>query len=58
VGLDNYVRMVHDPIFWSSLRVTVEYVIINIGVQTVAALAIAVLLQRLTQSALCCAGSC
>lgn len=52
VGLDNYDRMVHDPIFWSSLKVTVEYVFINIGVQTVAALAIAVLLQRLTQSAL------
>ncbi|MFI6932098.1 carbohydrate ABC transporter permease [Streptomyces sp. NPDC050287] len=52
VGLDNYVRMVHDPIFWNSLTVTVEYVVINIGVQTVAALAIAVLLQRLTQSAL------
>lgn len=51
VGLDNYVRMVHDPIFWNSLTVTVEYVVINIGVQTVAALAIAVLLQRLTQSA-------
>ncbi|WP_030675189.1 carbohydrate ABC transporter permease [Streptomyces cellulosae] len=52
VGLDNYVRMVNDPIFWDSLKVTVEYVLINIGVQTVAALAIAVLLQRLTQSAL------
>lgn len=51
VGLDNYVRMVNDPIFWDSLMVTVEYVVINIGVQTVAALAIAVLLQRLTQSA-------
>ncbi|KUO18291.1 carbohydrate ABC transporter permease [Streptomyces dysideae] len=51
VGLDNYVRMVHDPIFWDSLTVTVEYVAINIGVQTVSALAIAVLLQRLTQSA-------
>lgn len=50
-GLDNYLRMVHDPIFWDSLKVTVEYVVINIGVQTVAALAIAVLLQRLTQSA-------
>ncbi|WP_328350059.1 sugar ABC transporter permease [Streptomyces sp. NBC_00457] len=50
VGLDNYVRMVNDPIFWNSLWVTVEYVILNIGVQTVAALAIAVLLQRLTQS--------
>lgn len=51
VGLDNYVRMVHDPIFWDSLKVTVEYVVINIGVQTVSALVIAVLLQRLTQSA-------
>ncbi|MCW8381733.1 carbohydrate ABC transporter permease [Streptomyces justiciae] len=51
VGLDNYDRMVHDPIFWDSLRVTVVYVVINIGVQTVSALAIAVLLQRLTQSA-------
>ncbi|MDQ0954934.1 multiple sugar transport system permease protein [Streptomyces phaeochromogenes] len=51
VGLDNYVRMVKDPIFWDSLTVTVEYVFINIGLQTVSALAIAVLLQRLTQSA-------
>ena len=51
VGFDNYVRMVHDPIFWDSLKVTVEYVFINIGIQTVSALAIAVLLQRLTQSA-------
>ncbi|GAA5207027.1 carbohydrate ABC transporter permease [Streptomyces thinghirensis] len=50
VGLDNYVRMVHDPIFWDSLRITVVYVVINIGVQTVSALAVAVLLQRLTQS--------
>ncbi|EXU63585.1 sugar ABC transporter permease [Streptomyces sp. PRh5] len=51
VGLDNYDRMIRDPVFWHSLAVTVEYVVINIGVQTVAALAIAVLLQRLTQSA-------
>ncbi|MGC5568715.1 carbohydrate ABC transporter permease [Streptomyces sp. FR-108] len=51
VGLDNYRRMVKDPIFWDSLKVTVEYVFINIGVQTVSALAIAVLLQRLTRSA-------
>ncbi|MCX4911291.1 carbohydrate ABC transporter permease [Streptomyces sp. NBC_00878] len=51
VGLDNYVRMVKDPIFWDSLTVTVEYVFINIGIQTVSALAVAVLLQRLTQSA-------
>jgi multiple sugar transport system permease protein len=52
VGLDNYTRMANDPIFWGALRVTVEYVAINIGVQTLLALAIAVLMQRLTQSAL------
>jgi multiple sugar transport system permease protein len=51
VGLSNYDRMIHDPVFWDALKVTVAYVVINIGVQTVAALAIAVLLQRLTQSA-------
>jgi multiple sugar transport system permease protein len=51
VGFANYDRMIHDPIFWDSLKVTVEYVLVNIGVQTVSALAIAVLLQRLTQSA-------
>ncbi|WP_416968136.1 carbohydrate ABC transporter permease [Streptomyces sp. 4F14] len=50
-GLDNYVRMARDPIFWNSLKVTVAYVFMNIGVQTVTALAIAVLLQRLTRSA-------
>jgi multiple sugar transport system permease protein len=52
VGLDNYARMVNDPIFWGALRVTVEYVVINIAVQTAVALAVAVLMQRLTQSAL------
>ncbi|MHC5260102.1 carbohydrate ABC transporter permease [Streptomyces sp. UC4497] len=52
VGLANYERMVNDPIFWDSLKVTLEYVLVNIGVQTVAALGIAVLLHRLTQSSL------
>ncbi|MEV0597845.1 sugar ABC transporter permease [Streptomyces sp. NPDC050315] len=51
VGFDNYVRLAHDPLFWESLWITVEYVVINISVQTLAALAIAVLMQRLTQSA-------
>jgi multiple sugar transport system permease protein len=48
-GLENYVRMVHDPIFWNSLRVTLEYVVINIVLQTVLALVIAVMMQRLTK---------
>jgi multiple sugar transport system permease protein len=50
VGLDNYVKMIHDPLFWNALRVTGEYVLINIGVQTVAAIGIAVLMHRLTRS--------
>lgn len=52
IGTANYTRMFHDPLFWNALRVTVEYVVINIGVQTVLAVAIAVLMQRLTRSAL------
>jgi multiple sugar transport system permease protein len=48
-GLDNYVRMVQDPVFWNALKVTVYYVVINIGLQTVLALAIAVMMQRLTK---------
>jgi len=49
-GLDNYIRMVQDPVFWNSLKVTLYYVVINIGLQTVVALVIAVLMQRLTRS--------
>jgi multiple sugar transport system permease protein len=48
-GLDNYVRMVQDPIFWNAMRVTLYYVVLNIGFQTVLALVIAVMMQRLTQ---------
>ena len=52
VGLANYRRLVQDPIFWDSLLVTVQYVLINIGVQTVVALLIALMMHRLTQSSL------
>jgi multiple sugar transport system permease protein len=48
-GLDNYIRMVHDPIFWNALWVTLLYVVINIALQTVLALVIAVMMQRLTK---------
>jgi multiple sugar transport system permease protein len=48
-GLDNYVRMAQDPIFWNALGVTIYYVALNIGFQTVFALVIAVMMQRLTQ---------
>ena len=49
VGLQNYREMLADSVFWNSLVVTVLYVVINIGVQTIVALVIAVLMQRLTQ---------
>ncbi|WP_207931154.1 sugar ABC transporter permease [Streptomyces sp. 8K308] len=49
-GLDNYRRLLSDDVFWNSLRVTLHYVVINIGVQTIAALLLAVLIHRLTRS--------
>ncbi|MCG8349576.1 MAG: sugar ABC transporter permease [Chloroflexales bacterium] len=50
VGLDNYQRLVQDPQFWQSLRVTVYYVLLNIPLQTILAVVLAVLMDRLTQS--------
>jgi multiple sugar transport system permease protein len=48
-GLDNYLRMIQDPVFWNAMKVTIYYVILNIGIQTVFALVIAVMMQRLTK---------
>ena len=50
VGFDNYVRLFGDETFWNSARVTVQYVLINITLQTILALALAVLIHRVTQS--------
>ena len=50
LGLDNYLRLLGDGKFWSSIWVTVLYVLYNIPVQTVLGLLIAVLLKRLTGS--------
>jgi multiple sugar transport system permease protein len=50
VGVDNYKAMFQDALFWNALGRTFEYVVINIGIQTVLALAIAVLMHRLTGS--------
>jgi multiple sugar transport system permease protein len=50
VGLDNYKTLVQDTLFWNALWITFKYVVINIGIQTVLALGIAVLMHRLTQS--------
>jgi multiple sugar transport system permease protein len=50
VGLQNYQQMLQDALFWNALWVTFKYVIINIGIQTILALAIALLMHRLTRS--------
>lgn len=50
VGSANYSRLIHDEQFWHSLKVTAYYVLINIGSQTVLALALAALMHRLTRS--------
>jgi multiple sugar transport system permease protein len=50
IGFDNFTKLVQDSVFWNALRVTVEYVAINIVLQTILAIAIAVLMHRLTQS--------
>lgn len=52
VGVDNYARMFQDPVFWNAVQVTLYYVALNIGIQTVVALVLALLMQRLTQSTL------
>jgi multiple sugar transport system permease protein len=52
VGLDNYREVFSDATFWNAMKVTVEYVVINIVTQTVLALLLAVLLHRLTRSIL------
>jgi multiple sugar transport system permease protein len=52
VGAQNYQALAHDPLFWNALRVTAEYVVINIGAQTALALVLAVLMDRLTKSTL------
>jgi multiple sugar transport system permease protein len=50
VGLDNYQRLLSDETFWNAMLVTVWYVVLNIGFQTVLAILLAVLLHRLTRS--------
>ena len=50
IGFENYINIAQDPVFWNSMAVTLQYVAINVGVQTAAALALAVLMQRFTRS--------
>jgi multiple sugar transport system permease protein len=50
IGIRNYKAMLSDALFWNALGTTFKYVVINIGIQTLLALGIAVLMHRLTKS--------
>ena len=47
VGLANYIDLLtDDPLFWSSLLLTVEYVVLNLALQVLLGLALALLLSN------------
>jgi multiple sugar transport system permease protein len=50
IGLQNYQKLINDPQFWASMGITFRYVLVNIPLQTILALILAVMLTRLTQS--------
>lgn len=50
IGFGNYTKIWSDPLFWNAMKVTIEYVILNIVFQTIIAIGLAVLMQRLTKS--------
>lgn len=50
VGFANYTHMWHDGRFWQGLLVSLKYALLNIPLQTVLGLALAVAMDRLTRS--------
>jgi len=50
-GLDNYRQLLGDDVFWKSLGVTVEYVVLSVVLGLAVSLATAVIMHRLTRSA-------
>lgn len=52
VGLENYETLINDIEFGNSLKVTLQYVLLNIPLQTLLAIIIAVMMDRLTRSTL------
>ncbi|GLJ61481.1 sugar ABC transporter permease [Microbacterium barkeri] len=52
VGTANYERLLADPLFWNALVVTIQYVLINIVLQTAVALGLALLMHRVARSTL------
>lgn len=52
IGTQNFEAILGDDNFWHSLAVTVQYVLLNIPLQTALAVGLAVLMNRLTQNML------
>jgi multiple sugar transport system permease protein len=50
IGIQNYVKLFNDKEFYNALKVTVYYVLLNIPLQTILAIVIAVMMSRLTNS--------
>jgi multiple sugar transport system permease protein len=49
VGLDNYKRMLGDPLFWQSLKVTILYIVLLVPALYVTGLGLALLIQADTR---------
>jgi multiple sugar transport system permease protein len=49
-GLDNYRRLIGDDVFWISLGVTAQYVVLSVVLGLAVSLATAVIMHRLTRS--------
>ncbi len=46
VGFDNYIRLIHDRLFWKSIANTLKFLVLHIPLQIAVALGLAVLLDR------------
>lgn len=46
IGIDNYLELFTDPAFWNTVRVSLAYALLTVGVQLLLGLGIALLLQR------------
>jgi ABC-type sugar transport system permease subunit len=50
VGLDNFKALIHDEVFWNSLKVTTYFVVLSVVFGLLLSIATAVVLHRLTRS--------
>jgi multiple sugar transport system permease protein len=50
IGIKNYTTILGDELFWNAMGVTLQYVGLNIGFQTVIALCLALLMHRVAKS--------